>query len=143
MSIDDIHRGLQESEVADWPESSNRIRPATAKEALQFLGHRDETDFMPGELVVWRDGMADRDLPAYGQVCIVTSVFNPIRKQHAAQGDILVTQDIGLGFIIKDVDGQPVFAELPFDSRRFRHLKDEDGDDRNVETEDLEDSPQR
>lgn len=139
MTIDDLARGLQES-IA---EPSQSIRPATTKEVRRFLLHENETIFQTGELVVWRDGMADRSTPAYGQVCIVTSVFNPIHKQHPAQGDILVTQDIALGFIIKDSEGRDAFTELPYDSRRFKHLEDEDGNDRSVHNEeDDEESPQ-
>lgn len=115
-------------------------RVATAKEVLNFLEHENIPSFDLGDIVVWRPGMADSSIPKEGQEGIVTQVFDSRRHDFAGKsvGSALITNDIAIGFITEGPDGEDVFAEFAFDSRRFDYALDANGNRKHVSNEDQE-----
>jgi len=79
----------------------------------------NKTNFKPGDIVTWKQGLQNKTVPEYGTPGIVIANLNPaVRDEEKGVGsayfnDIL---DIQVGFITVDND----FIIFAHDSRRFK-----------------------
>lgn len=92
----------------------------TPEEAADFiLDHRRIENLKPGDKVRWKQGLKSHMIPAYGEVVVVTTVFDePIRRSAEGTTYDAILSDFAAAF--KDDDGD-IFEHV-FDSRRFERV---------------------
>lgn len=79
--------------------------------------------FTTGDIVVWKDGLKNKNYPEYGQPAIVLERLDtPIVNSIDDTGSTYFNErlDIALGLISRDEDG--AFLVFYYDSRRFKLL---------------------
>lgn len=84
----------------------------------------DKAYFTTGDIVVWKDGLKNKNYPEYGQPAIVLRrLDNPIVNPVEDSGSTYFNEplDIVLGLISRDEDD--AFLVFYYDSRRFKLLK--------------------
>jgi len=82
--------------------------------------YEQQTRFNVGDLVMWKDGMRNRRLPAYGQVVIVSAVFDGVQysaEKSSGSPYFREPETIKIASIDED-DGE--FVEFCMDQQRFR-----------------------
>lgn len=84
----------------------------------------NKTYFTTGDIVVWKDGLKNKNYPEYGQPAIVLERLDtPIVNSVEDAGSTYFNEslDIVLGLISHDEDD--AFLVFYYDSRRFKLLK--------------------
>jgi len=104
----------------DYGEKRFVLKEALLKERLSTFLQPNE--FVPGQIVVWKDDMRNRRNPEYGQPAIVVEVLEePLMDypdERNSAGTIFFNEPLDLGIGILDNDGD--WYVLYVDSRRFR-----------------------
>ncbi len=80
--------------------------------------------FAPGDLVVWKPGMANRKAPKPGQPAIVIEVLGqPVYDSEMNSGSTYFREplDVVLGVIWEDERSRGEFLSFHFNSQRFEH----------------------
>ena len=93
----------------------------TLKEKLiEACGKLNEkNEFKVGDLVEWKEGMKNRNLPEYGEAVIITAVPPGLLSLDYTDGGTpyeLEPRDIKIGVFHESGD----FLEFAYDSRRFK-----------------------
>jgi len=91
------------------------------REKLQKLASslNDKQTFKVGDLIKWKDDLKNKRSPDYGEVAIVTEIFEAVldhTEDSAGSAYFREPLDLKAGFVDDDGD----FVELHFDSRRFQ-----------------------
>ena len=92
---------------------------ACLEEARAFVEAYNEPQepFEPGDLVVWKDGMNNRNFPAYGEPIMVLEVFSMTRRADDGGNYGCEPHDMRC-ITFKDDDGE--LMAYAYDSRRLR-----------------------
>lgn len=87
--------------------------------------------FKVGDVVVWKDGMQTKNMPAVGQPAVVTQIHaTPIRDLSAdVSGTPYFAEPLDIALATFDNEGNGDILEFQHDSRRFRLATQEDIDD--------------
>lgn len=97
------------------------LKKMTKTQQLQHLAaeiNRPE-EFKPGDLVVWKDGMMNKKIPAIGEVVVVTQVLKEPIVNPAEAGSAYFQEPLDL--VLGRIDGDGDFIEYYYDRRRFTH----------------------
>ena len=90
---------------------------------LEFLNPKPTLAL--GDIIVWRDGMANKTRPLKGELAIVTSVITPVMCEgERFNGTPLFREPLDIIVALIDDDGELI--EYHFDSRRFRLATDKE-----------------
>lgn len=81
----------------------------------------DERDFKVGDLVVWKDGLSNRNQPQYFEPVVVTKVFGTTIRSDQTSSTPYFNEPLSLMVgQISEYNGEEKFFELAVDGRRFR-----------------------
>ena len=90
-------------------------RDLVASRANQYL---EEHIFAVGDLVRWKPGLRNRNIPVYGAPCVVMEVLDPpLIEEGLNAGSTYFREPITLKLAIVDEDEELVFFH--FDGNRF------------------------
>lgn len=88
-----------------------------ALKALYLTFHGSDR-FIPGTIVVWKDGLKNKNSPAYNQAAIVVDhLDSPIVSDQSPTGSPYFQERLDLKLGLIDSDGD--YVVYTFDSRRF------------------------
>ncbi|MDO5290066.1 MAG: hypothetical protein Q4F13_10610 [Pseudomonadota bacterium] len=82
--------------------------------------------FAPGDLVTWKPGLKNRQLPQYGEPAIVLQVLSePVQDTEQESGSTYFREPLSLvlGVLLNEGDRRGDFLAWHFDGRRFAHWK--------------------
>jgi len=107
--------------------SADRDRLIRAERLVKLQrSYAENARFRVGDLVMWKDGMRNRRLPAYGQVVIVSAVFDSVRygpEKSSGSPYFREPETIKIAFVDDD-DGE--FVEYCMDKQRFRQVSEDE-----------------
>jgi hypothetical protein len=100
-----------------WSEPDAVATLKTACAALQIENH-----FEVGDVVRWKDGLKNKNIPAYGVPGVVVEVLaEPISNPEGSAGSTYFREplDLVLGLYVESDGGEDTISMYHFDSRRF------------------------
>jgi len=106
---------------------AERERLNAAERLVTFQrSYAEPSRFCVGDLVMWKNGMRNRRLPKYGQVVIVSAVFDCVMynaEKSSGSPYFREPETIKIAFVDED-DGE--FVEFCMDSQRFRKVPEDE-----------------
>ncbi len=95
------------------------VKTELLKEAFAKFG--EVNTFKPGDLIAFKDGMANKTRPGKGEPVIVYQMIEPVKDPEASRSTAASAEvlDVQAGYVDDDGD----FLVYHYDSRRFEHYK--------------------
>jgi len=88
------------------------------EEAKKYVDlYREAESFVPGDLVVWKEGMKNKLLPDYGEPIVVLEIFPLVRGD--ADGSVYGCEPLNMRCLVLKNHDNGTFMEFAYDSNRF------------------------